>query len=535
MPGGHLPEATPKLCEPVPDHAPALCGRKPQEADRIETLRTRQPARRTEREAVHPEIFLVKDLRRAREHAGDARTELSFQHREDSTAESIPGIPEIAVGTIPPVRDPAARQIFLEIRSRELQQGPNHTVRTLRGDSREAGTSGTPEQSKEEGLGLVVPRVTGGDVSHARVPCESQELAVTSLARPFLEVRPRSQVHPPHLEGKTQCRGLPANEYGILVGGRAPDSVVYVPHDEVAAIPGDLVHQMEQGHRVGPTGHGHDHGIDTLEHPGAAQRTRETAQKGIGHEPDPATSTQASQARGHGLPARSRSGIRLAMRSWMVILLLLSWIGVARAQDDADLPRPPDDRTRKAIVHLLRENRQQYGDDAAILQGLLLVNATRGGALLTSEVAIEGFEKRGEYRFVRFRVESGAILDEDLYDRDHRVAEVWHRILERSLLRYPRFRVPVDGIAVEVGYYHRRWESRRKLLDFINEDPGSEERTEFYLLARDIAPFVARELGGADLLRRSEILVDGELAELEVADLVGPALPDDTPAFGLLY
>ena len=222
------------------------------------------------------------------------------------------------------------------------------------------------------------------------------------------------------------------------------------------------------------------------------------------------------------------------MRSRLVTILLLFAFGSSPAQGEAALPASRDDHTQDAIIGLLRENRQEYGDDAAILQGLLLVNATRSGPLLASEVAIEGFETRGDQRFVTFRVESGAILDDDHYDRDRRVSEMWHRIVERSLLRYPSFAVPVDGIAIEVRYHHWHWRSRRAFLDSI-DDSGPVEKVKFYLLSSNLTPFLDRKFGSAELIRRSEILVDGEPATPHIEDRMGPTAPNDTPELGPLY
>jgi hypothetical protein len=216
------------------------------------------------------------------------------------------------------------------------------------------------------------------------------------------------------------------------------------------------------------------------------------------------------------------------MRVDLAVVLACCVAGTAVGEEPAGLPPPIDARMKESVIHLLRENRQKYGDDAAILQGLLLVNATRGGAILASEVAIEGFEIRGERRFVTFRVESGAIFDDGTYDRDLRVEQMWRLVVERSLLRYPAFSVPGDGIAVEVRYNHRPWKDRRELYEAF-DSPGESERAKFYLLSENIASFLARELGSAELLERSEILVDGIPAHPRIRDLVGPPEPDLEP------
>ena len=217
----------------------------------------------------------------------------------------------------------------------------------------------------------------------------------------------------------------------------------------------------------------------------------------------------------------------MSSRGLPLLILLLGGVPVAVA--DEPLPAPGDD-TRQAVISLLRENRQRYGDDAAIMQGLLLVHANAGGAVLATESAIVGFEERDARRFVAFRVDSGTVFDDGSTMPADRVALVWREILERSLRRYPTFDVPGDGIAVEILYSHRPFGSLSELYQTLDQ-PRIVEHAKFYLLSRDIKEFLAQRLGPGELLSRSVVLLDEKPIGVTVTDFVGP--PDPADAAGL--
>jgi hypothetical protein len=211
-----------------------------------------------------------------------------------------------------------------------------------------------------------------------------------------------------------------------------------------------------------------------------------------------------------------------------VVSILLATVSLAVAAEPAGPAMPAGEETRRAVIALLRANRQKYGDDAAIMQGLLLVHATQGGAILATEVSIGGFESRDDRRYVTFRVDSGAILDDSTMDREQRLEHIWRSILERTLARYPTFSVPGDGIAVEIRYSHRPYESISELYRTI-ENVGESERAKFYLLNEHVTAFIEHRLDAQALLARSLVFLDEAPVTVRLHDFVGPPAPIATP------
>src|ERR1044072_7086458 len=133
-------------------------------------------------------------------------------------------------------------------------------------------------------------------------------------------------------------------------------------------------------------------------------------------------------------------------RSIVVCALLAA---PAFAAEPEELPHglPPAVSTdeRRAVLQLMRQNRDKYGDDAARMQGLLLTRSLEGEAVLTTESTIVGFEELEGRKYVAFRVASGVVLNDLALDRDQRIERIWHVVLERTLLRYPTFSAPPDA------------------------------------------------------------------------------------------
>jgi hypothetical protein len=192
----------------------------------------------------------------------------------------------------------------------------------------------------------------------------------------------------------------------------------------------------------------------------------------------------------------------------------------ALAAEPADLPATEAD-AKKALVALIRRNRQQYGEDAAVMQGLFLMNTNQRDAVIASECAITGFEETDDRRYVAIRVASGAVFDDGTMNQDERLARVWHSILEPTFQRYETFDVNGDGIVVEVTYNHRPYRSMSELYETI-DDVGPVERVKFYLTEANLAAYVENRLGAQDLLDRSRVLVDEKPVKMTVHEIVGP-------------
>jgi hypothetical protein len=211
-----------------------------------------------------------------------------------------------------------------------------------------------------------------------------------------------------------------------------------------------------------------------------------------------------------------------------ILLLSLLLSGPVMAAETTELPGglPPTRNAdeRIAVLELMKQNREKYGPDAALLQGLLLTHSLQGEAVLTTESTILGFEEREGHKYVGFRVASGVVLNDKSLDRDQRLERIWHIIIERTLSRYPKFTAPADGVAIEIEYNHRPYE---QLADMYAEpeDNGTVERAKFYMLSSDLGPYLAHQIGTQDFLERSQVLIDDQPVKLHLKEVLMPPSP----------
>jgi hypothetical protein len=187
-----------------------------------------------------------------------------------------------------------------------------------------------------------------------------------------------------------------------------------------------------------------------------------------------------------------------------------------------------DTKTKQAVAALLRGNTAKYGEDAAALQGLLLVHTIEGQAVLEAHSEILGFEDAEGRRWIAYRVASGVVLNDRELDRERRLERIWHIVVEKTLQRYPSFQVPVDGIAVEVNYNHRPFRSVADLYANI-DDTGPIERAKFYLPSADVSQFVDKKLAPQQLLDRSRVLLDNQPVNLVLTEKPAAAAPPAKP------
>jgi hypothetical protein len=208
-----------------------------------------------------------------------------------------------------------------------------------------------------------------------------------------------------------------------------------------------------------------------------------------------------------------------------VLSLLLAGPGLATAAEELpkDLPPAGSAEQLRGVLQLMRQNKEKYGDDAALLQGLLLTHSLQGKAVLSTESTILGFEEIAGKKYLAFRVASGVVLNDKSLDRDQRLERIWHVVLERTLLQYPKFSAPADGLAVEIHYNHRAYERLSDLYD--DDDEGTVERAKFYMLSPDLADFLAHRIGPQDFLTRSRVLVDDQPVSVRLTEVLLPPKP----------
>jgi len=215
----------------------------------------------------------------------------------------------------------------------------------------------------------------------------------------------------------------------------------------------------------------------------------------------------------------------LLQRFLLTVLLGASVAWAAESELPAGLPDAATKDQRIAVLELMKANTQKYGSDAALLQGLLLTHSLQGEAVLTTESTIVGFEESEGRKYLGFRVESGVVLNDKTMDRDQRLERIWHVVLERTLMKYPKFSAPADGLAVEIRYNHRPYERLSEVAQ-TDDDVGAAERAKFYLLTADLDEFLARRMGPQDFLGRSRILVDEKPVKLVPTEVSMPPRPE---------
>lgn len=203
----------------------------------------------------------------------------------------------------------------------------------------------------------------------------------------------------------------------------------------------------------------------------------------------------------------------------LAVCLLSSWALAAPAAAQIRSSYDPDNETHQEIMKLLRDNRLKYGDDATILQGLLMAHSVDTEAILTTESGITGYEEIEGKRYIAYRVSSGVVFNDNDMDRDARLSRVWQSILARSFLTYPEFSIPADGVAIEIAYHHRPYGAVSELYRAI-DDVGPQERAKFYFLSQDIEAFLGQKLSSDDLLAKARVRVDDRPVEFRLQEIM---------------
>ena len=220
-------------------------------------------------------------------HAADKAGVELLQQGHDLAADAVAGKAIIGVGAVLHVGEAVQAEIVLHLPAGGSEHGP-HQISPPGGDARHALESGPPDKVEQQGLGVVVGGVGGGDAVAAQ--------ALGSLAQEGVPHVTGGLLQPPALPGgltghvapaHRQLHGgqgvfpfRPGNALGaapsgrkvpdkglVPVGLRPPEAVVVVGGNQVEAQ--DVPQQpqpVEQVHRVRPPGHGAQHPAPPGEH-----------------------------------------------------------------------------------------------------------------------------------------------------------------------------------------------------------------------------------------------------------------------------
>ncbi len=213
------------------------------------------------RDAREVGIHFVHELGRPPERRDDRGVELGGEERHEHVTRPVAGEPEVAIGAIESIGEPAVVEIRAHEIARHVEERA-HDVRPAAGrrgrHRREAARSGPAQEAEEEGLGLVVRGVSDRHVT-GPVPLRlGGEKGVADMACSFLEALARRGRDPAEREGggQPEAAGDLPDEHGV--GGRllAPESVIDVGDDErEPELRGELGEGMHEGHRVRAAGH----------------------------------------------------------------------------------------------------------------------------------------------------------------------------------------------------------------------------------------------------------------------------------------
>jgi len=214
------------------------------------------------------------------------------------------------------------------------------------------------------------------------------------------------------------------------------------------------------------------------------------------------------------------------------VVALLAAAALLAATGAAAEPTPPaaaaleemPSATRDDVVRALRKVRRKYGEDAAVIETQLLINAMRHGSVRATTVSVDGVKPYRGKRYLGFSVETGLIFDSQTRDVVTRIHILWSGIMVPTIERLASPRIPADGIKVALQYHHRPYKSRDELRTGMDR-PGTSEETVFYLLTPDLTELAARHLTTRDLIARARISVDGKERDVEIADPDPPEAP----------
>src|SRR5260221_8281009 len=197
-----------------------------------------------------------------------------LEKREQLVANAGAQKPRVPVGWIVRVGDAVPFDVRRDVGAPGAHERPNE-LRRSRGKPPEPGGSGPPDEANQHRLSAIVGVVPGrdeamlgADAIAALLASSSErfvERMVPSLTRAGHQVRSRSDLDIRRGERHAELLRESARERELVGGGGAQAVVHAVGGDTHAKTRGKLRHHVEQGHRIGAAGDGHEYEGPRLE------------------------------------------------------------------------------------------------------------------------------------------------------------------------------------------------------------------------------------------------------------------------------
>jgi hypothetical protein len=203
----------------------------------------------------------------------------------------------------------------------------------------------------------------------------------------------------------------------------------------------------------------------------------------------------------------------------VLLFLLASCATLVRAESTDDVPS-----SKREIEAAVRSITQQFGPDAAVLQGHLLAQLIAAGSLLETSVRVAGAEQYAGRPYLGVHVDTGIIYDDRHVAPADRPRLLWAEVVRPVLAKFKHLEVPGDGLALHMSYRHGVQIERAGLTQRLADGSLASEAASFHILSADVPRLAESGLADEELARSVPTTVDGHSVELRL-----PA-PSPTPA-----
>jgi len=159
-----------------------------------------------------------------------------------------------------------------------------------------------------------------------------------------------------------------------------------------------------------------------------------------------------------------------------------------------------------------------YGPDTvSLLSWLNDASIHHQHSVLTATVRVDGKETRDNLSFLVFKVETGVIFNAQTTDQPQRLENLWEHVLAKALSHFDTFKVPTDGIMIDLLSHCKAFEAKDDLADHV-EEPGPIEEVKFYFPGEPLRAYLGKKLSAQALLGRAQIFVNDTPAAWKLAD-----------------